>query len=163
MPIRKFENASSIEDAINRTLRDLLPSLSPETANAWSVICAGQRLLLVLDDINRTADPRAQLRRLQSGTAPLEGASGNTSGNQRFVVICPVWPNFWETEQDPSRQRKWVSLIRVGAMEPDEAATVIQSTARYGGRNLVHRIGNTRHLKIRIYRDSHENFRATKL
>ena len=119
--------ATSVSDAITRTLRSLYPSLSPEAASSWNTVCGRRGLLLVIDDINRAAHSTRLLQRLQGWTAVAnETAAGESRYHDPVVVICPVWTHVWEASRDPTKIHSWVRSISIGAMEPAEGALSVQ-------------------------------------
>jgi len=128
IPESVLADAISIEDAINRTLRALHPALSFETASAWRTICGEMRLLLVVDDINPTANRGALLRKLQAWTGPSSQESATVS-SRGVVALCPVWTHVWEATRDPNKEFNWLSTTPLGPMLPAEAAAVIQGLA----------------------------------
>ena len=130
--------ASSLGDAITRSLCSLYPALSPDAASSWSAVCGTRRLLLIIDDINRAANSVRLLQRLQGWTAL---ANENSAGQARYhdpiVAICPVWTHFWEASRDPTKVHSWVRSTSMGPMEPSEGADAVEKIAASQGLTLT--------------------------
>jgi hypothetical protein len=122
-----LEAASSLSDAITRTLCSLYPKLSPAAASNWAAVCGKRRLLVIIDDINRAANRIRLLQRLQGWTALVDTASSTQPRSQdRIVVICPVWTHVWEASRDPTKIQSWVRTISFGSLKPSEGADAVE-------------------------------------
>ena len=79
----------SVEDVIERTLRKLEPSLAAGAGSeALSLTSENDHFLLVIEDINRSAQPARLVETLAAwGVRTTTG-----KGNRRWRMLCPVWP-----------------------------------------------------------------------
>jgi hypothetical protein len=119
--------ATSLGDAIIRSLCSLYPVLSPDAASNWSAVCGRRRLLLIIDDINRAANSVRLLQRIQGWTALANDASaGPARYHDPVVAICPVWTHVWEASRDPTKVHSWIRTISMGPMEPSEGAHAVE-------------------------------------
>ena len=79
----------SVEDAIERTLRNLQPNLAAGAGSeALSLTSENEQFLLVIEDVNRSAQPARLVETLAAW-----GVRATTGkGNRRWRILCPVWP-----------------------------------------------------------------------
>lgn len=129
---------ASLDDAINRTLCALHPGLSRESASVWRAHCIADRLLVIIDDVNRASNRTDLLQKLQGWMAPMDNYLHAESSNRLPVmVVCPVWTHVWEAARDPAKSLSWVRVTSLGSMEPVEGALAIQELATTSGRNMT--------------------------
>ena len=79
----------TVEDAIGRTLRSLQPSLAGDDASeALSLTSENEQILLVIEDINRSAQPARLVEKLAAWSTRATLGRGGV----RWRILCPVWP-----------------------------------------------------------------------
>ena len=79
----------TVEDAIERTLRDLQPTLADGVGSeALSLTSENEQFLLVIEDINRSAQPA----RLVETLAAWNVSVTRERDRRRWRILCPVWP-----------------------------------------------------------------------
>ena len=79
----------TVEDAIERTLRNLQPTLAGGAGSeALSLTSENEQFLLVIEDINRSAQPA----RLVETLAAWSARATTGKGSRRWRILCPVWP-----------------------------------------------------------------------
>lgn len=137
LPARYIQNAPPIESALEDWLRTLHPSLEPGAGQiAMALSATVGRLAVVVDDINRAAEPARIVRTLVGSTASW-GNSGLDSKNQdtgkspvaSLVLIVPVWTDHLRELRDPLGEKAWVRVLSVGEMSPKECSQVIRAAA----------------------------------
>ena len=79
----------TVEDAIERTLRNLQPTLADGVGiEALSLTSENEQFLLVIDDINRSAQPAHLVERLAAWNVRATGGRDR----RRWRILCPVRP-----------------------------------------------------------------------
>ena len=79
----------TLEDAVEATLRELHPPLKVGVGRgAVSYASATVPLLVVVDDVNKSAWPASLLERLVNWSQTIQEANGHV----RWRLLCPVWP-----------------------------------------------------------------------
>jgi len=137
LPARFLRGAASLETALNAWLLSLYPSLESEGGRvAIDLASKAGRLLLCVDDVNRTPDAARLLRLLFSIAAPSSGrpeqaksGKGNPRPADSLCQVVPVWPEQFSSLPPKALEQPWVRTIAVGELLPDECAGVIQTKA----------------------------------
>ncbi|MCY4002687.1 MAG: hypothetical protein OXF33_03135 [Rhodospirillales bacterium] len=81
--------ALTVEDSIERTLRNLQPSLAAGAGSeALSLMSENEQLLLIIEDINRSAQPSRLVEKLAAWSARAKTGKGGV----HWRILCPVWP-----------------------------------------------------------------------
>ena len=113
----------SVADAIDATLRRLHPPLAVgEGRGALSLASESSPLLVVVEDVNRSASPTRLLQKLASwGKTTVAGQEPI-----RWRVLCPVWPRRTATVSDQSRETVDKSTIWVGPFSDEEGIAAVQ-------------------------------------
>ena len=79
----------TVEDAVERTLRNLQPTLAGGAGSeALSLTSENKQFLLVIEDINRSAQPA----RLVETLAVWSVRATTEKDRRRWRILCPVWP-----------------------------------------------------------------------
>jgi hypothetical protein len=82
-----------------------------------------QRLVVVIDDINRGGNPSDSLRKLLAWARPLNdrknGAKNNTSSP--CVILVPAWDIYWAPFDKQLRSEGWLARVPINRMEEAEA------------------------------------------
>ena len=79
----------TVNDAIERTLRNLQPNLADgEGSEALSLTSENEEFLVVIEDVNRAAQPA----RLVETLAVWSTRATTTRDGRRWRILCPVWP-----------------------------------------------------------------------
>ncbi len=115
-----IEQAVSAENAIDLVLRDRVPSLIESSVRVLPEILAGQRLLVVVDDLNRASRPQELLRKV---TAWAAGAGAAPKSSGPFLFFCPLWPRV--RDGSDARSQPHVRQLSVGMMSPSEACDAL--------------------------------------
>ena len=86
---RVVESSLTIEDAIERTLRNLQPNLPGDAGSeALSLSSQNVEFLLVVEDINGAPQPARLIEKLAAwGTRATK-----EKDSRRWRILCPVWP-----------------------------------------------------------------------
>jgi hypothetical protein len=137
LPARFLRDAASLESALDGWLRSVYPSLQ---AGAGRVVIdlAGRagRLLLCVDDINRSPEAARLLRLAVSLAAPLSGRPEQAQAGGRAPspaeVLCqvvPVWPEQLSSLPPILLEQPWVRIVTVGDLLPDECSAMIRRKA----------------------------------
>lgn len=113
----QLEASNSLHAGIDAVIRDRVPTIAEYSVRSLSPALGASRILLVVDDINRTQSPTVLLRKLLAWS----------SSTQEAVVICPVWPRFLDAFH--LAERKDVSLVRIGSFAPTEAEAALGGTS----------------------------------
>ncbi|MGH7770635.1 MAG: hypothetical protein ACREQA_00175, partial [Candidatus Binatia bacterium] len=139
LPAKYIQNATAIEFALDDWLRTLHPTLEPDAGRvAMALSATAGRLAMVVDDINRTADPVRIVRTLVGSTAPWGNeAPGSGSKDQdtgkspvfSTVLVVPVWADHLRKFLEPSGEKAWIRVLSVGEMSAEECSQVIRAVA----------------------------------
>lgn len=125
--------AESLWHAVDSALRRDHPSLEPEAGrHALSVAHLTQRLVLVMDDLNRLPTPEGAFRKVRNWAyqmANVKNSSGAGQGaSASCVIVCPVWPQHLEQiERSSSAPREsflWEMVLDVPNFSSSEAELV---------------------------------------
>jgi hypothetical protein len=120
-------SASSLEEAISLTLRSLHPTIEPTAgAVALGLGNPSQRLVMVVDDINRGSSPAESLRKLLAWGRFLDDERNKISSP--YVIIVPVWDLFWAQFDKQFRSANWLGRVAINRMEEDEALACLAAT-----------------------------------
>ena len=113
----------SVADAIDATLRRLHPPLAVgEGRRALSLASHSSPLLIVVEDVNRSAAPTRLLEKLASwGKTAVVGQEPI-----QWRVLCPVWPRRIAAVSDQSRETVDKSTIWVGPFSDEEGIAAVQ-------------------------------------
>ncbi len=129
LPAEILLDSPSIEHSVGAQLQRQSPALSADQASrAFQVLEPYERLLLVIDDVNRLSDPQASLRKLLGWIR--ESESNSEAGQlirRPVVAICPMWPRVWRGIASLIEKRRDVAKVHVGLMEMSEAIDVLRT------------------------------------
>ena len=79
----------TVEDVIERTLRNLQPNLAAGAGSeALSLTSENEQFFLVIEDINQSAQPARLVEMLAAWSARATAGKGS----RRWRILCPVWP-----------------------------------------------------------------------
>ena len=117
-------HATSLEEAIGLTLRSLHPTIEPTAAAvALRLGRVSQRLIVIVDDINRGGSPSESLRKLLPWARP-SGDGKNDAKNSvssPCAILVPAWDLFWAPIDKQFGSESWLARVPVNKMEEDEA------------------------------------------
>lgn len=111
------ERANSLYDAIEITLRDRIPTLAEAPIRVLADLLKSSLLLLVIDDINRTRQPKLLLRRI-AGWLMAE-APKKEGQRSPFLALCSVWPRHCDLLE--MQGIKHIKVTNVGSFTEEEA------------------------------------------
>jgi hypothetical protein len=129
--------AESLWQAVDSTLRRDHPSLEPEAGrHALSIAQPTQRLVLVVDDLNRLPAPEGAFRKVRNWVRHFSDVKNSTdtgqSTNASCVVVCPIWPqHFEQLERSPSARSQlppWERVLDVPNFSSSEAGLIFSGT-----------------------------------
>lgn len=128
IPGETAARATSLEDAVDLALRSFHPTIEVGAgAVALRLVGPSQRLLVVVDDINRGGSPSESLRKLIAWGRPTTNDKENGSG-QRYAIVAPVWDLFWAPLDEQFRTTGWLARVPVTQMSEAEACTCLVSS-----------------------------------
>ena len=118
-----LEEASSLAGAVDTTLRELHPPLSAgEGREALSMASDAAPLLVVVEDVNRSASPARLLEKLVTWSRTAQ------DGNEgpRWRVLCPVWPRTTALLSDSAHESVINSSIWLSCFTEEEGIAAVQ-------------------------------------
>lgn len=125
IPERIFEEAISLEDALQQTLRRLYPSLlSTEVEKIPSQLGVGSSFLIVVDDVNQANNPPELIRKLVGWA------------QEPYLIICPAWPRFWNPTKAANIKAK-IDVMSIDRMPFDEAIGAVQRVVEIAGHHVT--------------------------
>ncbi len=136
VPAGFINDSISVESAIDKVLHELHPQLivgSGESARRF--IPEGSKFILVVDDVNRTAEPKNIITRLLNWSRPNRSETNETTNSQSsdFFIVCPLWPQIWDFNQDNS---PWIQMVSIGPMNREESLLAIGLVIKDAGISL---------------------------
>lgn len=125
VPAEIIRDCLSLESIVDKVLRELYPSLSSDSGrNVSQLIRKDSKFILVVDDVNRIDDPRRTINRLLSWSRPdYSDIDSAKQPSSPFFIICPLWPQIWDRDQN---NNSWVHTVSVGPMTSEESLTAIR-------------------------------------
>ena len=121
-------SSDSLENALDKALHDLYPSLMSDAGNAaLKLLKDGKRLLLIADDVNRTNSPANLLQKLINWSKLFPSQDPNTKttlSNQ--LLICPVWSDIVRKINLDVDKTTWISSVFVGTMSAEEGLEAVK-------------------------------------
>jgi hypothetical protein len=134
LPARFLLAAEGLEWALDAWLHSLLPSLEPDAGRrAIELATKDRRLLLCIDDINRTAQAARLLRISVALAAPsrrtpgrTEAGVGSSSSADYLCQLIPVWPEQLALLPPKTLEKAWVRTVSVGDLTIDECSGMIR-------------------------------------
>ncbi|MBX9614050.1 MAG: hypothetical protein K2X25_00500 [Caulobacteraceae bacterium] len=117
------DQANTLEAAIDLALRDLEPSLEPHQS-AISLCTPDRPLLLLLEDINRSADPARLVEKVLTW-APAEKEQATS-----WRLLCPIWPTTWARLDEATRKKAAPMLFQPTPMSAVECALAVEARAK---------------------------------
>lgn len=126
-----LRTATSLEDAIETTLKRFAPQLADgRTALEFGV--AASPLLIVVEDINRSGDGT----RLATRLAGWIGSKENPP-DPRYRLLCPIWPQLLLGLDETVRPIIEKHSVELPAMSVSEATEVVRHRAITAGRAIT--------------------------
>jgi hypothetical protein len=129
LPVRFVEGAVSLISALDTYLQGLAPGLRQAIVEQHiQAVPSRAPLLLVVDDVSRASNPTQVLARLLQWTKPSKRGRTQSIGSEpRYVVVCPVWPRFWQAvKRRFGGETNWVRVTKLGPLTTAEAAEAIR-------------------------------------
>lgn len=131
LPHQILEHEISLDQAIDATLRQLHPKLAlGEGAEARKLTSADRPLLLVCEDLNKSAQTSLLIERLAGWNQPKKPESG---GRPSWQVLCPIWPKLLTTLSETLRKNITELKVRVPRFTAAEGLAAVQK--RYASLN----------------------------
>ena len=121
-------SSDSLENALDKALHDLYPSLMSDAGNAaLKLLKDGKRLLLIADDVNRTNSPANLLQKLINWSKPFPSQDSNTKTiPSKQLLICPVWSDIVRKINPKIDEITWISSVFVGTMSAEEGLEAVK-------------------------------------
>jgi hypothetical protein len=114
-----IEKSTSLSEAIRTLLQDLSPSLTfTSEIDLASMLPDHERLLIIVDDINRAARPSSIINKLISWLRP---SPSSDDFSLPTIVVCPTWGSTIEATREFVKEQTWISTIYLGPLSPTEA------------------------------------------
>ena len=157
--------ATSLEDAVGLMLRSLHPTIEPTAGSiALGLGSPSQRLIVVVDDINRGGNPSGTMLKLLTWGRPSSSDGTNNSPLASYAILAPVWDLFWAPLDRQFSSASWISRILVITMDEAEALACLtaslgphlQKVSEADRRQIVAALGHDPIL-IAMYADSVAN------
>lgn len=137
VPAEFIHNCTSIENVVDKTLRELHPHLEKDPDKyIRQYILEGSKLILVIDDINRIDEHNKIINRLLNWSRPIQSDAVNDTRNspQMYFIICPLWTQVWNLDQ---RRISWVHSVSIGLLTPEEGLIAIRLATSAAGVSLT--------------------------
>ena len=113
----------TVEDAIERMLRSLQPTLTVGVGSeALTITPNHEKFLLVVEDISRSAQPTRLVEKLTSWS--IRARTGKD--RCRWRILCPVWPQTIAQANDSVHRLASESWIVVASFAQDEGVAAVK-------------------------------------
>ncbi len=135
LPARFLRDVVSFEAAIDAWLRSLHPTIQPDAGRvAIELAGKGDRLLLCIDDINRTPEAARLLHLAVNLAAPPSGGPGQAKPGGGIPALAgslcqviPVWPEQLASIPPKVLEKSWIRTVAVEDLLLDEASEMIRT------------------------------------
>ena len=124
-----LSSAETIDQAIDRTLRRLHPSLASDLTSALSFTSTERPLLLVVEDVNRATQTQLLVEKIVRWSYATEGA-------KRWCLLCPLWPEKLALISEPVRKRIETLILFTGRFSESEGRDAVIARARVVGTEI---------------------------
>jgi hypothetical protein len=150
-----IQGVTSLSQALQSAFDRLYPTLNSVAGqDALRIARDTDRLLLVVDDLNRASDSSRLFSRLLNWLGSAQDADEPDANGVAVTVLCPLWPRIWGRQERESGDSKFVEAIELGPFASEEATQLVRSHAELHSvdideskaRNLAERIGRDPHL-----------------
>ena len=150
-----LQGATSLSQAIQSALDRLYPTLNSVAGqDALRIARDTDRLLLIVDDLNRASDPSRLFSRLLNWLGSAQDADESDTDGVAVTVLCPLWPRIWTRQERDTGDSKFVKSIQLGPFTSEEATQLVRSHAKLRSveideqtaRDLAERVGCDPHL-----------------
>ena len=113
----------SIEEAVDRTLRNLQPTLVQGAGSETLALTSeNAELLLVIEDIN----PSAEAARLVEKLAAWRSRATVQKDHRCWRILCPVWPRTMALTRDNVRQATSESAVAITSFNEQEGIAAVK-------------------------------------
>ncbi len=152
LPAETAADSMSLDEAITKTLQVFYPTLGLNAGRLAQALTAQHKvpLVIVVDDVNRTANPSKVIQKLISWNrrAAAAGTQSKTATKSRDVfphLVIPAWNHFWNSITNRYRDDRCVGELSTQPMTADEAHACLQacsqqSIGRQSSFELAHRL-----------------------
>lgn len=125
----------SLEQAVERTLAQIHPSLMTGCGSAaLQLSCPSRRLLLTVEDINRSGRGAALIEKITRW----ESDKSKKDGTASWQLLCPVWPQVMSSLSEDARRRINNNRAVVGfVFSPEEGAEAVERRRALEGRSVT--------------------------
>jgi hypothetical protein len=136
LPHELLATSVTLDQAIDAALRQLHPALAVACGPAVHALCSpGNRLLIVVEDINKSSQSAALIERLAKWSAVNKSEKDRTGVS--WQIVCPAWPQLFAALGDEARQRVGSLGLRLGPYTSGEARSALQRRAALEGLELL--------------------------
>jgi hypothetical protein len=120
IPQNIIQTSINLSDAIGQTLEKLYPTLLRGEEKTIPSFLQDKQFVIAVDDVNRTENPSLLIERLAGWV------------EKPYLVICPVWPRYWNLTQELSKKED-IQVVQVDKMTSEEAWNTIQKVVSCAG------------------------------
>ncbi|AOE84653.1 hypothetical protein [Pseudomonas sp. TCU-HL1] len=133
-----IEQASTIEQAVALGLRHWAPALDSGCGyGALAFATHEQPVLLIVEDVNRSTNPRRIIERLVGWSVTTKSAAEGGTPARQWRLLCPVWRGNAGLADPQLRDRVISNSLIVERFERSEAIEAIGERARSAGVKLT--------------------------
>lgn len=133
-----IEQASTIEQAVALGLRHWAPALDSGCGyGALAFATPEQPILLIVEDVNRSTNPRRIIERLVGWSVTTRSATEGGTPARQWRLLCPVWRGNAGLADPQLRDRVISNSLMVERFERSEAVEAIGGRASSAGVKLT--------------------------
>lgn len=129
-------SATTLDQAIADTLRQLHPALASGEETALSICSPERSLLLVVEDINRADRTQFLAEKIANWSRAQAETEDKSNWKTKWHLLCPLWPEMLTLLGDQARKRIESLLVFAGGFSEDEGRDAVIARARLAGNEL---------------------------
>jgi len=134
IPHEAVAASMTLEQAVMMTLRQLHPALATMSASALSFGSPERPLLLVVEDISRSGQPRLLMEKIAGWSRT--PAKDDKSELSDWRLVCPLWPENLSLLGEQVRKQIEPLIITATGFTKNEGRNAVLARARLDGREL---------------------------
>lgn len=116
-----IQESSSITEAIEKCLKVINPNLASNSANQALNLADKHPMLLIIDDINTTANPKKLLETIRNYSKIIDDKN-----IPNYKIICPTWPHIAGIDLR-SQSQKHENIVNIDFMTDEKAKNTIKN------------------------------------
>lgn len=123
--VDNLEEGLPLENIIGNVLKQIQSKIRIDSENEIWRFATKQRFFIIIDDLNRSADPSRIIQRIISFLPPKSTKPDKQDVNIPFTIICPIWPKFWTPLSREFQNNPQIHQMQIDKFTLEEAESSI--------------------------------------